>query len=123
MLGGVLTPATLTVRHGLDPAAVGALDEAVQSEPLIAVAGLLFIVGVVIGLGLLGIALWRSRVAPAWVGIAVLLGGATHPFLPGHVAQGIGLLVAAGGLVGVSLVLLRTRNDEFDLAPTALTQS
>jgi hypothetical protein len=43
------------------------------------------------GLLLLGIALWRSRVAPAWMGIALGLGGFTHPFLPGHVLAGLGL--------------------------------
>ncbi|HET6530972.1 MAG TPA: hypothetical protein VFH03_10235 [Actinoplanes sp.] len=38
-------------------------------------------------------------------------------FTPGHVAQGIGLLVGAVGFLGVSRALLRMRNDEFDLPP------
>jgi len=38
-------------------------------------------------------------------------------FLPGHVAQGVGLLVAAVGYAGASLALLRLGNDDFDLAP------
>ncbi|HET9900400.1 MAG TPA: hypothetical protein VFR46_04940, partial [Actinomycetes bacterium] len=67
------------------------------------------------GLLLLGIALWRSRVAPAWMGIALGLGGFTHPFLPGHVLAGLGLLVAAVGFAGASWALLRTSNDDFDL--------
>ena len=50
--------------------------------------------------------------------IALLLGGATHPFVPGgHVAVDIGLLVAAVGYAGASLALIRTSNDDFDLPP------
>jgi hypothetical protein len=46
-----------------------------------------------------------------------MLGGATHPFIPWSAGQGIGLLVAAGGLVAVSAALLRMPDDEFDLPP------
>lgn len=115
LLGGVETPALVTVQHGLDVNAMAALDQALHNEPLLGIAGLLFIVGIVFGLGLLGAALWRSRYTPAWMGIALMVGGATHPFIPGHVAQGIGLLLAATGFAGASVALLRMRNDEFDL--------
>jgi hypothetical protein len=115
LLGGVVTPAVAAARHGLDVESVTKLNDAMESEPLLLVASLLFIVGVVFGLALLGIALWRSRVAPAWMGIALAVGGFTHPFVPGHLAQGIGLLVAAVGFAGASVALIRMRNDEFDL--------
>jgi hypothetical protein len=115
LLGGVETPPLVTVQHDLDVTSMAALDKALHHEPLLGVASLLFIVGIVFGLGLLGAALWRSRYVPAWVGIAVMVGGATHPFIPHHVGQGIGLLVAAAGFAGVSVALLRMTNDEFDL--------
>lgn len=115
LLGGVETPAVMTVQHHLDPAAMSALDAAFAGEPLFGVAGLLFIVGIVFGLGLLGLASWRSRAVPAWMGSALLIGAATHPFVPGHVAQGVGLLVVAAGILGTSIALLRMRNDDFDL--------
>ncbi|MFC4530074.1 hypothetical protein [Sphaerisporangium dianthi] len=115
LLGGVLTPAYVTVRHGLDIAAMARLDEALNGEPLILVAGLLFIVGVVFGLGLLGAALWRSRAVPAWAGIALMAGGITHPFVPTTIGQGVGLLIAAVGFAGASIVLVRMSNDAFDL--------
>ncbi|MEV4459593.1 hypothetical protein [Microbispora sp. NPDC049633] len=83
------------------------------------VAGLLFILGIVVGLLLLGLALWRSGAAPAWAGILLAAGGFTHPFMPGHVASGVGLLVTAMGFAGVSVALLRMRNDEFDLPPVS----
>jgi hypothetical protein len=117
LLGGVETPAMVTVQHDLDPTTMAALDKAMAGEPLLGIASLLFILGVVVGLGLLGGALKRSRAVPAWAGIAVLLGGATHPFIPTSLGQGIGLLVAAAGFVGVSVALLRMSNDDFDLPP------
>jgi len=54
---------------------------------------------------------------PAWYGIALMVGGVTHPFIPGAAGQGIGLVVAAVGFAGASVALLRMRNDEFDLPP------
>lgn len=117
LLGGVETPALVTVQHGLDVDAMATLDQALHSEPLLGVASLLFIVGIVFGLGLLGAALWRSRAVPAWIGIALMVGGATHPFIPNHIAQGVGLVIAAIGCAGVTVALLRMRNNEFDLPP------
>jgi hypothetical protein len=70
-----------------------------------------------VGLGLLGAALWRSRVVPAGFGIALMVRGITHPFIPTHIGQGIGLVVAAIGFAGASVALLRMGNDEFDLPP------
>lgn len=115
LMGGVMTPALVTVQHDLDFTSMAALDDALHHEPLLGIASLLFIVGIVFGLGLLGGALKRSRAVPAWVGLAVMVGGATHPFIPHHIGQGIGLLIAAAGFAGVSVALLRMTNDEFDL--------
>ena len=117
LMGGIATPPYLAAIKGLDANAMRALEAATENDPIYQVASLLFIAGIVLGLGLLGAALWRSRVVPAWFGIALLLGGATHPFIPGSVGQGIGLLVAAVGFAGASVALLRTRNDDFDLPP------
>ena len=119
LLGGVETPAMVTVQHDLDRSTMSALSGAMESEPLLGVASLLFIVGVVFGLGLLGGALKRSHAVPAWAALAVMLGGATHPFIPTSVGQGLGLLVAAAGFAGVSTALLRMSNNEFDLPPVA----
>ena len=117
LLGGVETPATVTVQHDLDHAAMGRLDDALQHEPLLGVASLLFIVGVVFGLGLLGVALKRSHAVPTWAAVAVMVGAATHPFIPSTIGQGIGLLVAAAGFAAVSVALVRMPDDAFDLGP------
>ncbi|WP_169984388.1 hypothetical protein [Microbispora sp. H10836] len=93
------------------------IQKAMEDDPVQLAAGLLFILGIVAGPLLLGLALWRSGAAPAWTGILLAAGGFTHPFMPGHVASGVGLLVTAVGFAGASVALLRMRDDEFDLPP------
>lgn len=107
----------VTVQHDLDPTSMAALQDAMEHDPLLGIASGMFIAGIVFGLGLLGGALRRSRAVPAWAAFAVMIGGATHPFIPGTVGQGIGLLVLAVGFAGVSVALMRMTNDDFDLAP------
>ena len=116
-IGGIVAPATLAAKYQLNVAALGELERAMMESPIALVGSLLFILGVTVGLLLLGIAMWRSHAAPAWMGIALALGGFTHPFMPGHVAAGIGLLVAAVGFAGASRALLRWADDDFDLPP------
>jgi hypothetical protein len=100
---------------GLDVGMVGKLDDALWAQPIASVAALLFLAGIVIGLPLLGVALWRTRTAPAWLAACLIAGTVTHPFLPNHIVQGIGLVVAAVGFLGVSRALLRMRDEDFDL--------
>ena len=111
--------AYVTQRDGLDVATVGELDKALWGPPSVGVGSLLFIVGIVIGLLLLGIALARSGAVPVFFGVALAVGGFTHPFLSplGHVVTGLGLWVAAVGFAGASVALLRTSNDDFAPAP------
>jgi hypothetical protein len=117
LLPGVVTPEFLTVHEGLDTATMAKVSSAVEEQPTTQIGSLLFILAVTVGLLLLGIGLWRSRVAPAWMGIALAFGGFTHPFMPGHLTAGIGLLIAAIGFAGASVALLRTSNEDFDLPP------
>ncbi len=117
LLNGPMNVAALTAQHGLDVEVTGRLQTALDETPVFMVGGLLFISGIVFGLLLLGIALAKSGLAPAWMGIALAIGGFTHPFMPNHIAAGIGLLVAAVGFAGGSVALLRTADDDFDLPP------
>jgi hypothetical protein len=117
VLPGVVLPEYLTVHAGLDAGVMAKVSDAMEKQPVVQLGGTLFILAITFGLLLLGIALWRSRVAPAWMGIALAVGGFTHPFMPTHTAAGIGLVVAAIGFAGASIALLRSTNDAFDLPP------
>jgi hypothetical protein len=116
VLGGP-SPALLTVRYGLDVRGMAQAPAAAENDPTQLWAGLLFILGIVVGLSLLGAPLWRSHAAPAWMAAVLVLGAGTHPFVPGQKAQGVGLLVAAVGFGGATYALLRINSDEFDLPP------
>lgn len=101
-----------------DPALIGRFSDDLDAQPQVGLGGLAFIVGIVFGSIVLGIALWRSHAVPTWVAAAVGLGGCTHPFLQfEHHVVGIGLCVLAAGCVGISAKLLAMPNDEFDLPP------
>ncbi len=102
---------------------MSAYSDALEKDAVFGLGSICFIVAIVIGISLIGAALWRSGQIP-WVGaIAIIVGGSTHPFLPGHVAQGIGLLVGAAGFACVSVALLRLPKDAFDLPPTPASAS
>lgn len=109
--------ALVTADKHLNVSTITALDKALWAQPVNQVASILFLAGIVIGLPLLGIALWRSRIAPAWMAACLIAGGFTHPFIPSHIAQGIGLWLAAIGFIAATRALLRMSNDEFDLPP------
>ena len=105
--------AELTVEKQLDVGTMERLDEAWWAMPPVGVASLAFILAIVIGLLLLGLALARCDVVPKWFGYALAVGGFTHPFIPYHELAGIGLIVGAVGFAGASIALLRTSDDEF----------
>ena len=109
--------ALVTADNGLDAGTVDALDDAVLEQPWVLVATLLFLLGITVGLPVLGVALWRSGTAPRWTAALLIAGTATHIFVPGSAGKGLGLLVGAVGFLGVTLALLRTSDEEFDLPP------
>jgi hypothetical protein len=75
---------------------------------------ILFLVGIVLGLLLLAFAIWRRRVAPIWVPLAIVL-TAVVGFVGNSKALGIVsfalLLVGFGGL---ALAVLRMSDEEWD---------
>jgi hypothetical protein len=107
----------IAAQEDLDLGIIQTLDDALWAQPTSGAGIILFLAAITIGLPLLGIAMWRTKAAPRWMAACLIAGTATHMFTPGHVAQGIGLLVGAVGFVGVSRALLRTRNDDFELPP------
>jgi hypothetical protein len=60
---------------------VTALDRAVTNQPVAGVGTALFLLGQTAGFVLLGIALWRAQVLPAWLGIVLAASGPAHVLL------------------------------------------
>lgn len=113
--------ALTAAEEGLDRTAVLALIEAVWNQPAVLVALLLFLVGMVIGGILLGIALWRSRAVPRWTAVALMVSSPLHLVFDGGINAITALtwVLTAVGFAGASVALLRMSNDEFDLPPVA----
>jgi hypothetical protein len=92
-----------------DRASAVSLVHAVTGDAAFTIPAFLFIVGHMLGLLLLGIALWRSRAVPRWA--AALVGVASLAQVPVH-DSGVGSAAAYGllliGMAACAVTLLRT---------------
>lgn len=97
--------------------------DAAGGHGAVLVAGVLFIVGHVVGMVLLGAALWRAHAVPAWAGLALVVSQPLH-FVFAVIAPNAVLDACAWGLTALGLAVaavrvLRTADDDWDLGPTA----
>jgi hypothetical protein len=104
----------------VDPAAGAAVLEAQFSLGPVAAAGVIFIAGHIVGLIVLGAALWRAHAVPAWAAVAVIASQPLH-FVFAVVAPNQALDAAAWGLAALglgaaALRVLRTPNGDWDVA-------
>lgn len=98
------------------------LASRVDTLPATAAAVLIFVLGHLLGTLLLGIALWRSRAVPAWVGIALAVSQPAHliaAITGNHPLDLLAWGTTAFGFGAAGLVLLRMGDDAFDLPPAA----
>jgi hypothetical protein len=104
----------------VDPAAGAAVLEAQFNLGPVAAAGVIFIAGHIVGLIVLGAALWRAHAVPAWAAVAVIASQPLH-FVFAVVAPNPALDAAAWGLAALglgaaALRVLRTPNGDWDVA-------
>jgi len=120
----LLAPDLLTrvaARGEHDPAAIVPYLDAVNAHPAIGVGLVLFVVGHIAGMILLGMALWR--IIPVWASIALIVSQPLH--LIAYVVLQIQLLdglawgLTALGFAACALAVARTPDDDWDLAPTS----
>ncbi len=109
--------AFIGVTHQLAGSQIVGVSEAIAVHPGGQIGVPIFVIGQAVSLVLLGIALWRSHLAPRWLGVVLAISGPAHLLIPGgNAGAGAGWLLTAVGCVGASIALLRTSNDSFDLA-------
>lgn len=106
---------------GLDrPLGVQVLNSA-NSSGAVVVAGLIFVAGHILGLVVLGIALWRARAVPAWAAVALIVSQPLHALfavvVPNHLLDACAWALTALGLAVAASRVLRSSNDTWDLGP------
>jgi hypothetical protein len=72
--------ALAAARIGVSPALTGRLLDSMAAVPAIGLGTDLFVAGHILGLVLLGIALWRGRVLPAWAALLIAASQVLHLF-------------------------------------------
>ena len=111
------------IRHGIAQPTVVAINDGIRSQPVSVVALVLFLLGVILGGRiLLGVLEWRSRIAPRWMAVILILSAPLDVFGPSGLAfhndSGFAsYLMTALAFAGASRALLRARNEDFDVPP------
>jgi hypothetical protein len=98
---------------GMRPALTGKLLDSIGAIPAIGLASTLFEVGHIVGLVLLGAALWRGRVLPAWAALMIAVSQPLHlvfaVITPVHALDGLAWGLTAVGFAAAAVVLMRER--------------
>jgi hypothetical protein len=104
---------------GLDPATIARAADVTHGS--MNVAGVVFVIGHVLGTILLGIAMWRSRVGGRWAALAVAVSQPIHfvaaVVVSSHTLDLIGWGLQAVGFAAVGWAILRMSNDEWQPLP------
>ena len=104
-------PVIGAARIGVSPAATGRLLDSIGAIPAIGLATDLFVVGHILGLVLLGVALWRGRVLPAWAALMIAISQVLHfvfaVIVPVHALDGLAWGLTAVGFAAAALALVR----------------
>jgi hypothetical protein len=98
-------------RMGMSPALTGRLLDSIGEIPAIGLASTWFVLGHVVGLALLGVALWRGRVLPAWAALMIAVSQPLHLVFavvtPVHALDGLAWGLTAVGFAAAAVVLGR----------------
>jgi hypothetical protein len=111
----------VVARHPeLDSATAYALGYGIESSPLSGVTGTLFVFAHLIGTVILGIALWRARMVPSLLAIALAISQPIHlisVLVDNRPLDLVGWGGTALGFAAAGWALLRMDNADFDLEP------
>ncbi|WP_328988665.1 hypothetical protein OG394_20785 [Kribbella sp. NBC_01245] len=105
-------------KAGLDAGAITRMYETIH--PTVDVAGVVFVLGHVLGTVLLGVALWRARVVGRWAAVCTIVSQPIHlaaVIVASHTLDLFGWGLQAVGFAAVGWAILRLRDDDWDLPP------
>lgn len=107
----------IAARDGLDVGAVARVSDLVSNHPVSVISLIVFLLGQLVGLVLLGIAMWRGRVGPRWMAAVLVFSGPAHLLARSNLSAAATWLMTAVGLAGASIALWQMQDDDFDLPP------
>jgi len=124
---GVTNPRTLDValiaaREDINLVAATTIMSQLDVLPTTVIAIIPFALTITLGRIALGVVLWRTRIAPRWMAVAMLLAGPVEWGLGaaiGNLGPAVAYLLTAIGFASASWALLHMSNGEFDLPPLA----
>jgi hypothetical protein len=103
--------ALAAARIGISPALTGRLLDSMGAVPAIGLGSDLFVAGHILGLILIGIALWRGRVLPSWAALLIAVSQVLHfifaVIVPVHALDGLAWGLTAVGFAVAALALVR----------------
>lgn len=111
----------LVMAESHDRAVMTTLYDQIGNSNVITVIQTGFIVGHVVGIAVLGVAVARSRVAPIWIGIVLVVSGPLHFAAHGIDIQALDLAAFALLVLGYAaggVILLRMKSDSSENVPT-----
>jgi len=108
--------ALAAVRSGATTGEVAHLLDQLQKQPTVAVGGVVFVLGHILGVALLGIAAWRAGLVPMWAGLVLAVSQPFHAVfavvVPNHALDASAwALTAVGYFVCARAVSLRDLKD------------
>jgi hypothetical protein len=103
--------ALAAARIGVSPVLTGRLLDSMGAVPAIGLGSDLFVIGHILGLVLIGIALWRGRVLPSWAALLIAASQVLHfifaVIVPVHALDGVAWGLTAVGFAVAALTLVR----------------
>jgi len=101
-------------QSGLDRAALAKFLDKADNDATIAPLIICFLLGIVLGLILLGIAAWRRRVVPVWSAVLMIAAGIVGFFGESKGVEIVSFVLLIGGLAPLGLAALRMTDEEWD---------
>lgn len=112
-VAGADNVALAAARIGMRPGATGALLTSIGNVTPIGLASNLFVLGHIVGLVLIGVALWRGRVVPGWAALVLAISQVLHlvfaVIIPNHALDGCAWGLTAVGFAVAAVVVARER--------------